>query len=551
MRIASGLPALLICLLPAGAQVPPANPAAPAAPAIAEYLAVEGPTVKEPSQLDLQFLGVMSRQMFVQSRLNKTVNPDLETLSRSIQQAYRAKQFMPAFRLLTRYVALAQGKPPGEWLDVAGALQMDVERRVFPAGAIVHVTLQPLFKPKNKLSGAYTAVMSLEDVKGTVVSPPKKRPFEDLEVMEFSLPVPASQPGTYVVHYTLLDPSGKEIASATKKISIEKDYRARLQPMRERFLKLRIAGTAELGPRQAIAMSTIDLMLFSHESLAATYLADLWSLLHPVVQTLYGPPKDPYWTDTVAIDLELNWTEQILKALEQKQDPFPTRGAELRLGFVAPGGDPKIPYRLYVPPQYDPAKPSPLVIALHDATGDDGSYLERVKDPNGVSVLERLAREKGWLVLAPNAYGPFGYYQGPSSQSVLQTLDEVVKGWSVDPKAIYLTGHGAGGAGVFEVAALAPTRFAALAVVEPEFVRAPAFDKLPDVPMILYTGARDSLTSPQDKENLKLSLRARFKRAAALDVPDSDRRTIVVSSMPGIFEFFETGSKLPAPASPR
>lgn len=141
-------------------------------------------------------------------------------------------------------------------------------------------------------------------------------------------------------------------------------------------------------------------------------------------------------------------------------------------------GGPGLPYRLFVPAGYEPARRYPLVLYLHHAglRGDDN--LAQLDEHVARLVSDEVQAVERAFVLAPQC--PAGdqwvnaarkvpyqnYLQAavPPSRTGLATLDlldEVGRAWSIDPDRLYVTGSSMGGTGTWDFVTRNPGRFAA------------------------------------------------------------------------------------------
>jgi phospholipase/carboxylesterase len=95
-------------------------------------------------------------------------------------------------------------------------------------------------------------------------------------------------------------------------------------------------------------------------------------------------------------------------------------------------------YSLYVPETYDPARPHPLVFALHGGAGNGRGFLW--------SWL-RDARAAGAILVAPTAVGDTWALQGQDvdSPNLERILADVSARWNIDPARRLLTGMSDGG----------------------------------------------------------------------------------------------------------
>ncbi len=118
------------------------------------------------------------------------------------------------------------------------------------------------------------------------------------------------------------------------------------------------------------------------------------------------------------------------------------------------------PYAVYVPRDYDPARPWPAVLFLHGAgeRGDDGLLQTEVGLPSAI----RRHPER-WPAIAVIPQAPEKrQWAGDAERIALAALETTEAELRVDPDRVYLTGLSMGGAGVWSLAVQNPGRFAAV-----------------------------------------------------------------------------------------
>jgi phospholipase/carboxylesterase len=95
-------------------------------------------------------------------------------------------------------------------------------------------------------------------------------------------------------------------------------------------------------------------------------------------------------------------------------------------------------YTLYIPEDYSPERPLPLIVALHGAYGQGSEY---------VWTWLRPARSRGYAILAPKSLGDTWDMRAPSidTRSVLRMFGEVTREYSIDRDRVYLSGLSDGG----------------------------------------------------------------------------------------------------------
>ncbi len=211
----------------------------------------------------------------------------------------------------------------------------------------------------------------------------------------------------------------------------------------------------------------------------------------------------------------------------QRPPPAATADYQGFKGDVFEQGNLTMPYRLFVPPGYDPATKYPLVLYLHHAglagesasneTGRDNctQLTEEIGSGGygGVFVHSATAEDKTKFVtqekyphflLAPHAASPsYGFGGGVEGSATVAEhatrpliygiLDKVKAEFNVDPKRLYVTGISMGCYGTWDIVMRNPSYFAAAA---PQSCRGDPnetlLSKLIDTPIWSMCGTEDT-----------------------------------------------------------
>ncbi|MBQ7353958.1 MAG: prolyl oligopeptidase family serine peptidase [Clostridia bacterium] len=136
----------------------------------------------------------------------------------------------------------------------------------------------------------------------------------------------------------------------------------------------------------------------------------------------------------------------------------------------------RLPYQIYVPSNYDPAKQYPVLLFLHGA-GERGNG----NDKQMVHVIANLFNQKNTpvtdaIVICPQcpdnnqwvdtpwangSYSTSAVKQSNEASALLELLDQIAATYSTDPDRYYVMGISMGGFGTWDLLMRAPDRFAA------------------------------------------------------------------------------------------
>jgi hypothetical protein len=160
--------------------------------------------------------------------------------------------------------------------------------------------------------------------------------------------------------------------------------------------------------------------------------------------------------------------DEVAAALEEGKDPWAGRTGPMRRAYLSPADGKPSEFALYVPPDFDPARKYPLIVALHGMNGhpmemlmwlfghDDPMHDGNWEDRHPRHDLERLQA----IVVAPD--GHFNaMYRDLGEADVMRVTDWVMVHYPVDEARVTITGPSMGGIGSAACALHHPDRFAA------------------------------------------------------------------------------------------
>jgi predicted peptidase len=178
----------------------------------------------------------------------------------------------------------------------------------------------------------------------------------------------------------------------------------------------------------------------------------------------------------------------------------PKGGGTFTAGLLsAPEGS--MPYRLYVPVEYDSARRYPLVIWLHGAGGSGSDNKAQIAGDQipGTQLWTKpeIQSSDPAFVLVPQSN--IGWSTdgtgapAPSVALVLQIMDLVSLDFPIDAHRVYLLGQSAGGGGAWNLLINHPERFAAVVLVCPVISSTNRLKEASKVPAWVFMGALDGM----------------------------------------------------------
>jgi predicted peptidase len=242
-----------------------------------------------------------------------------------------------------------------------------------------------------------------------------------------------------------------------------------------------------------------------------------------------------------------------------------TRGAtgdQQRHYFFAAAGV-EMPYRLYVPQSYDPARKMPLVVALHGFGGDQDYFFAALDE------LPDLLERHGFIFVAPLGYSKGGWYGAPldipgnrarssgqppppttqtaeemkrerqlSEADVMNVLELVTREYNVDPDRTYLMGHSMGGMGTYVLGQKYAEKWAAIAVMSGTLADATYdLERLRGVAVMLSAGEQEAPVVDAAKAQIE-TLNELGITTGLFVAPGATHGSMIAPTIPRVLEFF-------------
>ncbi|HLF84884.1 MAG TPA: prolyl oligopeptidase family serine peptidase [Blastocatellia bacterium] len=465
----------------------------------------------------------------------------IELLRKRAEEAFKRGNIPGILEVIGEAQALGAGKKWDERQKFIASLTVETDRLVVEPNQVLQVSLTRMFPSKIEKAFATPPTVTFAIISGEVVSNPGEAP----SVLALwrnrpgALPAGVQEPviiaerlgiaetssyaarklllpdGAYQV-IALIEAGGREIAEIKRQVYAISDFSDSISQMSRTIASIK-RSTAPKVKAIAPLVATPEFRL---------------QRLAQLNRTRGEVDVDP--------GQEIDRGEAELSALAKGENPFARERGEIERAYQASDGK-FFPYRLYVPRSYDGSSPTPLIVMLHGALGDERYYFSGLFDP---AVIKTEADRRGCILVGVNGRGRFGM----SQEDVFEVINAVTRDYKIDASRIYLTGHSIGGFGAWLVASSKPELFAAVAPVSggpPAQGNAltALLAKLKGTPAMVVHGAQDGIAPVQLSRTMAAAAEKAGLKVSYLEVPDGDHLSVVASTFSAIMDFFEKNVK--------
>jgi predicted peptidase len=174
-----------------------------------------------------------------------------------------------------------------------------------------------------------------------------------------------------------------------------------------------------------------------------------------------------------------------------------------------------MPYRWFVPQEYDQQKKYPLVVYLHGGGGIGRDNLKQIQGGNGFLIdlftSAQTQTKYPCFVIAPQSHdeGWVGYDDTTPSEQlgrVLELIEHLQQTYSIDRERLYVAGQSLGGFGTFGLLTLRPNLFAAAVPICGGGDEAKA-GLMVNVPIWAFHGEKDEAVSVERSRRMIAAVR--------------------------------------------
>jgi predicted peptidase len=453
--------------------------------------------------------------------MNEEKKKQIAEIEAKAQKANAEKRYGDAMRHLTHGITLMRGMTWTPVRALTAATQVKTDRVIADPGDVVKLNVTQLFALEEPFAGQLNGTLTIAPAKNK--DPQAAKELKQLgaiagdfmaKPLEIEAKLPALEDGEYSIAL-LLKPTEGETITKTATVHIIRGLTAQQKSLRLRSDK----AASELSgkPEYQRALAAVDYQLSLPQLVSAGQITGARDFKKEMA--------------TAA-----NYLDQITK----NQNPLRTMKGDFRWAYRSEVDKELQPYRVFVPTNYDAAKPTPMVVALHGMGGDENSYFTAYD--NGI--VKREAEARGYLVVCPKGRGAASMYAGDAERDVMDVIAAMRRDYNVDADRIYLTGHSMGGYGTWSIAPKHPELFAALAPIagggNPQVM-----SKIKHIPQIVIHGDNDP-TVPVERSRVMVKAAKELGiEIKYIEVPGGNHTDIAVPAMKDIFDWFDAHKRQP------
>lgn len=467
-----------------------------------------------------------------------TVKPDgelkaqIDAVDTEIAAANKLGKVGEVRRQLAKGMTLLDGTPWTPQLDYQHSLALRSERTVADSSVPYAMRLEQIYSPATELTPALSAKVAL-----------KKR-------------LPPARPGAaaetvLVRELGVFDGVSRDLRESPFEMEID------VTGVEDGAYVLEtqvLEGTAPLATTSlgVVLHKGLDARLRALETASAGVIADVRADVAYPADYIRNVNRGRISLGTFSVGAEIVAAEAILAAAKGNKNPFTGRTGDFERHHLLAGANEIMPYRVYVPKAYSPAKGAPLVIALHGLGGNEDSFFDQYS-----KLPPQLAEQHGFLLAAPHGFRVDGFYGSTimgggdaaarrrveySEKDVLEVVRIMKATYKVDESRIYLIGHSMGAIGTWALAAKYPDIWAAL--VPFSGTGSPALaERMKAIPQLVVHGDNDNTVNVRGSRTMVAALRKAGAAVTYLEIPGGSHTDMVVPNLPKAFEFLAAQRK--------
>jgi poly(3-hydroxybutyrate) depolymerase len=504
------------------------------------------PVSAQVTPVDVVFAGLSARtaQLAYQQR-----GGDMKSIAPLMAAASNPDKTL-AYRGLTHAMAVMSGR---EWtpdVELATALDFSISAKAVGTGEYLATRATFLFDAPEAAQPPYRLQLDLLKADGSkeatvepgiVLGDVRGRRGGETIGLTFD-PSKVAQPGLHLLRATLQDGHAAKIFEYYRSFFIVTDLSKRAEAATKTLELL----TNQSADGALAARQILETVMLAHRTYYGTGFQNLAGYIFTGMRAAGLGSTEP-----LDFDAALTRATLLTTALKEGQEPLATARGDIGMAYRSVFDGKLVPYRIYVPKNYDKSRKYPLIVLLHGAGGDETNFLESYGH-----MWPKLAEERGYILASVNGRGPLSGYREETGgeQDVIDVLNLMKSHLSIDTSRVYLGGHSMGGGGTWRIGLKYSDRFAGLIpIAGSSTALVPGLEaslkSARKLPVMMVCGVKDALIPVA-------GCRAIAEKAKAFNLPvkyaeyaDGDHLSVAVMSILDIFNWLDAQAKPGASAA--
>lgn len=213
-----------------------------------------------------------------------------------------------------------------------------------------------------------------------------------------------------------------------------------------------------------------------------------------------GVADNPAWAklERAATDSSVDAEAFYRQLTSFNEFPAPTRRDTFVAYTLQTASGLAAPYWVYIPPTYDAAKPTPLIVYLHGGvSGRTALSPAEVQAFRFDNPMLEYARARGALLVYPSGHKDFAWFRPEGLPYVAKLVPAVKRVFNVDDDRVHVVGHSDGASGCYTLSAWGATPVASFGAINGLPAILGGYMNMGLRPLWSITGERDDLYLPR------------------------------------------------------
>jgi hypothetical protein len=318
-------------------------------------------------------LGLIFRNRFVPFSERET-QPELLAVRERVSILGDAGDDVERYKVMIEGMARMYLGAWDEGIEVASILDISLPAKLYEPGSTVPVEIASLYERETPLEGRYAVQVRFLGPTEEPIYESDLLMLEGLTAVSTEVVIPReATSGRYLVEYSLwAEGASDPIVRTSRSIYVIEAFEERATAMLFDSRRPQLRRQVGRSSSRALANTTVLWYLDMYQRGRREWLAGAY-MGYPVIMNQILE-QGTLMVEPMQFDKEIGLAEGFINDLGLGRDPLATRSGDMRLAYRSSVDRELVPFRLFVPDDYDRSQSYPLVVTLHGAGGDENTY---------------------------------------------------------------------------------------------------------------------------------------------------------------------------------